>query len=98
MRESHEARKTQMSKPLPIRTVLLFGFLLVAIAMALGVASHAKAQVAAATQDKPFVIEYYYKTKWGHTDEFLTLFRKNHKYGLKKKEEGVGGGGVGGVV
>ena len=27
---------------------------------------------------KPFVIEYYYKAKWGHADEFLQLFKKNH--------------------
>jgi hypothetical protein len=26
----------------------------------------------------PFVIEYYYKVRWGHQEEFLTLFRKNH--------------------
>ena len=23
---------------------------------------------------KPFVVEYYYKAKWGHADEFLQLF------------------------
>jgi hypothetical protein len=28
--------------------------------------------------DETFVVEYYYKTKWGHADEFLQLFRKNH--------------------
>ncbi len=27
---------------------------------------------------QPFVIEYYYKAKWGHADEFLALFKKNH--------------------
>jgi hypothetical protein len=45
------------------------------------------AQPAAA--DKPFVIEYYYKAKWGHADEFLTLFKKNH-YPLLKKEVEMG--------
>ena len=34
---------------------------------------------------KPFTIEYYYKAKWGHADEFLQLFKKNH-YPLLKKE------------
>src|SRR5260370_2995546 len=29
-------------------------------------------------QDRPFVVEYYYKARWGHADEFLELFRKNH--------------------
>jgi hypothetical protein len=35
----------------------------------------------------PFVIEYYYKTKWGHADEFLALFKKNHYPVLKKEME-----------
>ena len=37
--------------------------------------------------EKPFVAEYYYKTKWGHADEFMTLFRKNHYPVLKKEME-----------
>jgi hypothetical protein len=36
---------------------------------------------------QPFVIEYYYKTKWGHADEFLILFKKNHYPVLKKQIE-----------
>ena len=39
--------------------------------------------------DHPFVVEYYYKTKWGHADEFLKLFKKNH-YPLLKKENEMG--------
>ncbi|HUJ95168.1 MAG TPA: hypothetical protein VLW84_07895 [Terriglobales bacterium] len=39
--------------------------------------------------DQPFVVEYYYKTKWGHADEFLALFKKNH-YPLLKKEVEMG--------
>ncbi len=39
--------------------------------------------------DKPFVIEYYYKVKWGHAEEFITLFKKNH-YPLLKKEVEMG--------
>lgn len=27
---------------------------------------------------QPYVVEYYYKAKWGHQAEFLSLFRKNH--------------------
>ena len=42
-----------------------------------------------AASDKPFVVEYYYKTKWGHADEFLKLFKKNH-YPMLKKEVGDG--------
>jgi hypothetical protein len=46
-----------------------------------------RAQAAPATSDKPFVVEYYYKAKWGHADEFLKLFKKNHYPLLKKGVE-----------
>jgi len=45
------------------------------------------AQTAAENSGKPFVIEYYYKTKWGYADEFLQLFKKNHYPLLKKQVE-----------
>ena len=48
------------------------------------------AQTAAAENSgKPFVVEYYYKAKWGYADEFLQLFKKNH-YPLLKKEVEMG--------
>src|SRR5580704_6521175 len=47
------------------------------------------AQTAPVQSGQPFVIEYYYKTKWGHADEFLRLFKKNH-YPLLKKEVEMG--------
>ena len=28
--------------------------------------------------DQPYTMEYYYKTQWGHQQEFLQLFLKNH--------------------
>ncbi|MBI3651156.1 MAG: hypothetical protein HY231_08935 [Acidobacteria bacterium] len=37
--------------------------------------------------EKPFVVEYYYKTKWGFADEFISLFKKNHFPVLKKQME-----------
>jgi hypothetical protein len=48
-----------------------------------------RAQSASATSDKPFVVEYYYKTKWGHAAEFMQLFKKN-QYPLLKKEVEIG--------
>jgi len=42
---------------------------------------------AQAPSDKPFVVEYYYKAKWGYADEFLRLFKKNHYPLLKKQVE-----------
>jgi hypothetical protein len=46
-------------------------------------------QATPAASGQPFVVEYYYKTKWGHADEFLQLFKKNH-YPLLKKEVEMG--------
>ncbi len=37
--------------------------------------------------EQPFVVEYYYKAKWGYADEFLTLFKKNHLPLLLKEVE-----------
>jgi hypothetical protein len=41
----------------------------------------------AEAKEQPYVIEYYYKAKWGHADEFLALFKKNHYPVLKKEME-----------
>ena len=30
------------------------------------------------TADQPYPMEYYYKVQWGHQQEFLQLFLKNH--------------------
>jgi hypothetical protein len=37
--------------------------------------------------DQPYTMEYYYKTQWGHQQEFLQLFLKNHYPLLKKGVE-----------
>jgi hypothetical protein len=34
--------------------------------------------------DQPYAVEYYYKVQWGHQQEFLNLFLKNH-YPLLRK-------------
>lgn len=54
-------------------------------------ATHAESSAAAGQSgaEKPFVAEYYYKVKWGHAEEFITLFKKNH-YPLLKKEMELG--------
>ena len=35
----------------------------------------------------PYVMEYYYKVQWGHQQEFLNLFLKNHYPILLKRVE-----------
>lgn len=38
---------------------------------------------------QPYTVEYYYKLQWGHQQEFLQLFLKNH-YPLLRKIESTG--------
>ncbi len=42
-----------------------------------------------APADQPYIVEYYYKVRWGHQQEFLQLFLKNH-YPLLKKMVATG--------
>lgn len=74
-----------MHRPFRFRTVSVFGFFLVSALLLLGLRDRTPAQ--GTNAEKPFVVEYYYKAKWGHADEFLTLFRKNHYPVLKKEVE-----------
>ena len=37
--------------------------------------------------DQPYTMEYYYKVQWGHQQEFLKLFLKNHYPLLLKNVE-----------
>jgi hypothetical protein len=60
--------------------VLVFFVLLLIVGTALAQGSPAKSA-------GPYAVEYYYKVKWGHSEEFLTLFKKNHYPLLKKGVE-----------
>jgi hypothetical protein len=40
-----------------------------------------------AVPDQPYTVEYYYKVQWGHQQEFLQLFLKNHYPLLQKMVE-----------
>jgi len=59
---------------------LLTALLLCAFAQTL-LAQGAPPQAAA---DQPYTVEYYYKVQWGHQQEFLQFFLKNH-YPLLQK-------------
>src|ERR1700735_2344362 len=54
--------------------------------MALSMAAPLKAQGAPPQvgADQPYSIEFYYKVQWGHQQEFMQLFLKNH-YPLLRK-------------
>jgi len=64
---------------------LLFAMLLAVVARPL-LAQGAPPQGGA---DQPYAMEYYYKVQWGHQQEFLQLFLKNH-YPLLQKVKATG--------
>jgi len=67
-----------------------FPLLIAAVTLAFPIRSSVKASPAAQeAKERSFVVEYYYKAKWGHADEFIALFKKNH-YPLLKKEMELG--------
>src|ERR1700693_4392060 len=65
-----------------MRSILLT--LLVSICARPMLAQGAPPQQAA---DQPYTMEYYYKVQWGHQQEFLQLFLKNHYPLLQKNVE-----------
>jgi hypothetical protein len=67
----------------PVKRLLLLSALIIATVVP------SLAQSAPAATGQPFVVEYYYKAKWGHAEEFLRLFKKNH-YPLLRKEVEMG--------
>src|SRR5260370_7522818 len=70
------------------RVIAMTGLGLAALLWSTTLGAGAKqSAMAAESKEQPFVIEYYYKAKWGHAEEFLALFKKNHYPVLKKEIE-----------
>ena len=69
------------SRPSMLRTVIgLWISLCAPMLLAQGAPPHLGA-------DQPYAMEYYYKVQWGHQQEFLQLFLKNHHPLLQKNVE-----------
>ena len=62
-------------------------FLLTLIIPALLISSSCYSQQTADPSKDYFTIENYYKVKWGHADEFISLWKTNHYPLLKKAIE-----------
>ena len=71
-----------------MRSICPFALTLALLAAVVPLA-RAQAPAAATTSAQPYVVEYYYKARWGGFDEFKGLFRKNH-YPVLMKEQGLG--------
>ena len=62
----------------------LFALMLVLFAFTFAVPMKAQGAPPQGGADQPYTVEYYYKVQWGHQNEFLQLFLKNHNPLLKK--------------
>jgi hypothetical protein len=74
------SRSPSLAIKLTAFVILLFG------------ASHARAQQAPATPavssgDKPYLVEWVYKVKWGYADEFWQIFKKYQIATLNREKE-----------
>jgi hypothetical protein len=78
---------TKMMEAL-MRKVLL-AVLAMAFTVSLAVPLKAQGAPPQGGAGQPYSVEYYYKCQWGHQQEFLNLFLKNH-YPLLKKVQSTG--------
>jgi hypothetical protein len=78
---------TKMMEAL-MRKVLL-AVLAMAFTVSLAVPLKAQGAPPQGGAGQPYSVEYYYKCQWGHQQEFLSLFLKNH-YPLLKKVQSTG--------
>jgi hypothetical protein len=77
-----------MQMRIGFRRLVVLGIFAAAIFCAVTIGARAKqSAIAAGSSEQPYAIEYYYKAKWGHAEEFLALFKKNHYPVLKKQIE-----------
>ncbi len=77
---------TSSSKTQRLLAMAALGLVMLLWASTMGAGAR-QSSMAAEGKDQPFAIEYYYKAKWGHAEEFLALFKKNHYPVLKKEIE-----------
>ena len=52
--------------------------LLAAVALLASDPADVASQNPSAPAARPFTVEYYYKIKWGYTDEWIELYKRNH--------------------
>ncbi len=66
---------------------ILFAVPLLLVFLLMPAALRAQGAPPQGAPDQPYTVEYYYKVQWGHQQEFLQLFLKNHYPLLQKVVE-----------
>ena len=72
-REAANGKRTCIAYIIPMKTLIVAALLVLPAhaLLAQGAPPHG-------TADQLYTVEYYYKVQWGHQQEFLQLFLKNH--------------------
>jgi hypothetical protein len=68
---------------------IVFTFLALVFAVSFAPSLKAQGAPPQGGSGQPYTVEYYYKCQWGHQQEFLDLFLKNH-FPLLRKVESTG--------
>lgn len=88
--ENAVAEEVKMNSRIGSRSSLLAGAM--ATIITLSCAPHMLGQQTAtsagmSTSEKPYMVEWVYKVKWGHADEFWELFKKYQIAALNREKE-----------
>lgn len=72
------------------RVSLVLGAIVALVGLAgspLGLAQEAARRANASASEKPYIVEWSYKVRWGHADEFWQLFKKYQIATLNREKE-----------
>src|SRR5437879_13012531 len=88
---NHTEDRMQIASLRCLRQIVAISLLAIIGVLAFPVSGELRAQANGSKQqsasDKPFVVEYYYKAKWSHAEEFISMFKKTHYTVLNKDIE-----------
>lgn len=71
------------------RLLLGIGLLAAAPLVTVSGAAHTTAPTPQTASARPFAVEYYYQVRWGHLDEFMELYKRNH-YPILLRQQKLG--------
>ena len=72
------------------RTLLCTGLVAAALPVArLSSVEQTAAAISQGPSARPFAVEYYYQVQWGHFDEFMELYKRNH-YPILQRQQKLG--------
>src|SRR6202790_845451 len=69
------------------RLLAIVFLLLAAVPLASGRQAPSNARFATSTDGKPYLVEWVYRVKWGHADEFWQIFKKYQIPVLNRQKE-----------